>query len=687
MTIHEHLRLSHLLLSGLLLVGLCACQSEKEPLPPEAGVQSYDFPNILDLQGVPDSAFDKGPSAFSDLGSWFAYALPDEERKDAPGSFSGPYLFTQDNGVWINSFLSKLYIADGTTGRAFDLSKATIMETNSYPGSLRQTFDLKEAGLHISSELIFVTDRTARIQLVITATAEQDASFVFGWKGESFMAGTGFEATGKNVRIHFHGNENIGVISWPTQMNVLTEVADDQYRLESPLQSLSAGEQLTSYLFHSFCFSETEWQKEEAKLAAIADDPLAQTKMHHKRWDHWLNRIMEDIEEPFATEAFKGVAVKCLQTLTSNWRSPAGFLKHQGLFPSYHYEWFHGFWSWDSWKQAVSLARFDATLAQDQIRAMFDFQDDAGMIADCVYRDTIIENHNWRDTKPPLAAWAIWRTYELSGDKAFLEELFPKAVKYHRWWYDYRDHDQNGLCEYGSTDGTLVAAKWESGMDNAVRFDDTRLLENENGGWSMNRESVDLNAYLFADKQFLEKIAGALGLHSAERQFAEEGSRLKEKIQNTFFAEETGWFHDVDVETKAPITNYGAEGWIPLWAGAATVEQAETVKRTMLDTAKFATYIPFPTLAADEPGFDPNGSYWRGPVWLDQAYFAITALKNYGYVDEAEMFTKQLLDRLEGLKNSGLPIRENYSPLTGEGFESQHFSWSAAHLLLLLTAP
>ena len=40
------------------------------------------------------------------------------------------------------------------------------------------------------------------------------------------------------------------------------------------------------------------------------------------------------------------------------------------------------------------------------------------------------------------------------------------------------------------------------------------------------------------------------------------------------------------------------------------------------DTAKFSTYIPFPTIAADNPKYNPRG-YWRGPIWLDQTYFAI----------------------------------------------------------------
>ncbi len=108
------------------------------------------------------------------------------------------------------------------------------------------------------------------------------------------------------------------------------------------------------------------------------------------------------------------------------------------------------------------------------------------------------------------------------------------------------------------------------------------------------------------------------------------------------------------------------------------------MRTIMMDTAKFATYIPFPTLAADHPKFKPKNGYWRGPVWLDQAYFAIQGLRNYGYEEEAIQFSHHLFDRLEGLKNADLPIRENYHPLTGEGLESQHFSWSAAHLLMLL---
>ena len=69
------------------------------------------------------------------------------------------------------------------------------------------------------------------------------------------------------------------------------------------------------------------------------------------------------------------------------------------------------------------------------------------------------------------------------------------------------DHDRDGLCEYGSTDGTLIAAAWESGMDNAIRFDSTKMLKNNDYAWSMDQESVDLNAYLYAENDLMHSFS------------------------------------------------------------------------------------------------------------------------------------------------------------------------------------
>ena len=159
--------------------------------------------------------------------------------------------------------------------------------------------------------------------------------------------------------------------------------------------------------------------------------------------------------------------------------------------------------------------------------------------------------------------------------------------------------------------------------------------------------------------------------------------QLKQRIQTTFFDTQSGWFYDYSLSGDSLITVQGPEGWTPLWTGIATKDQAEQIRNGLMDPAKFNTRVPCPTLAADHPRFDPMDGYWRGPVWLDQAYFAFKGLEAYGYQEDANSMRQKLITNAEGLYDQS-PIRENYHPITGEGLNAAHFSWSAAHLWLLL---
>jgi hypothetical protein len=81
--------------------------------------------------------------------------------------------------------------------------------------------------------------------------------------------------------------------------------------------------------------------------------------------------------------------------------------------------------------------------------------------------------------------------------------------------------------------------------------------------------------------------------------------------------------------------------------------------------------------------FDSLDGYWRGPVWLDQVCFGVVGLERYGHTELAHELRERILTAPEGLVDDG-PIFENYHPVTAQGLNAPHFSWSAAHLLLLL---
>ena len=97
-------------------------------------------------------------------------------------------------------------------------------------------------------------------------------------------------------------------------------------------------------------------------------------------------------------------------------------------------------------------------------RSIFDYQiqeddevrpQDAGAIIDCIFYNKGPErggdggNWNERNSKPPLAAWAVYNAYIESGELVL-------------------DENGNPMVD---AEAVIEAAAWESGMDNAPRFD------------------------------------------------------------------------------------------------------------------------------------------------------------------------------------------------------------------------
>ncbi|WP_242917232.1 MGH1-like glycoside hydrolase domain-containing protein [Pontibacter liquoris] len=648
-----------------------ACTVSNDHSSRETSLQEA-YPNVLALQEDPATAKMAGKagfSAFSDLGAWHAYSLPTRFT----GGFTGPFLMTQQNGVWASPSLANLYLTDAATGQPLALDSAAF-EAVYLPGKLVQTYTGK--ALDLKMELIFISSRSALVQVQLTNKSGADLQA--SWRGTSWLPESHFNATDKGVRLEQTKEKTI-VRLWVPEAGKV-QVAENKYELEAHAgKPVKKGATVQLLLAQSAVFSEAELAQEQPVVATAFKNPEEVFSQNTQRWNGYVQEVLPEAKN----DTLSRLAVKSLITLTSNWRTPAGELKHAGLFPSYAYRGFHGFWAWDSWKHAVALVQFHPELAKDQMRTMYDYQDKFGMIADCIYRDTLIDEHNWRDTKPPLSGWAIYKIYEKTNDKAFVEELLPKLLKYHAWWYANRDHDQNGLCEYGSTDGTRIAAAWESGMDNAVRFDKAVMLQNNASAWSLNQESVDLNSYLYAEKKYIAQLLQAVGKAEQAKTYLQEADKLAAQIREVFYDAETGYFYDVRLEDKSKIKVMGPEGWLPLWAEVATKEQAAAVRAKIMDPKLFNTHVPFPTLDASHPEFNPRKGYWRGPVWLDQAYFGLQGLRKYGYTQEAAMLQQKLWRNSNGLL-SDAPLHENYHPVTGERLNAAHFSWSAAHVLMLL---
>ena len=624
--------------------------------------------NILNYKVSPQSKFDKTGLMFSDQGAWFGYSFPEEI--DNILGFKGPFLMTQQNGVWSSNSLVNLIVEN---------QNWSSVQTNSFNSHLELIYNSKN--LQLKQELVFLSGHTVLLKSTLKNSSKTNQNITYSFKNESLFAdGLSLKSNKNHLIINSNKTDAIGHVIFPEE--VLLSTTDSTYNSSAVTLYLNPNESKEFTISQSFVFKEYSWNDEKEIIKNSYFDKVLERRKSEKNTE--LKSIIDNRKEQFSEEKYAQVLAKAHLTLQNNWRIPAGEIKHEGLFPSYHYKWFNGFWSWDSWKHAVGLSFYNTDLAKKQMKLMFEFQDKDGFVADCVYRDTLIENHNYRDTKPPLSAWAVAKIYAKDKDVDFVKYMYPKIKLYHNFWYQKRDHDKDGLCEYGSTDGSLIAAKWESGMDNAIRFDNSKILKNGENAYSIDQESIDLNAYLYAEKLYLAKLASVLNKNDDSQQYTKDAEDLKSKIQTQFYDKNDGWFYDTSLDGKTFIKGEGSEGWTALWANAATQEQAKAVRNKMMNPQKFYTKVPFQTMSANHEKFNPLKGYWRGPNWLDQAYFGVKSLRNYGFDEDADKATIQILEGANGVLGKGKSIRENYHPITGEGLNAQNFSWSAAHIIMLL---
>ena len=272
----------------------------------------------------------------------------------------------------------------------------------------------------------------------------------------------------------------------------------------------------------------------------------------------------------------------------------------------------------------------------------------------------------------------------------------------------YADKHYNG-------DVTAASKDWELRVTE-VRNPDTEELN----GYTIDQESVDQASYWYSDNLYLAEIAKVLGKADEAKHYSDFADYTKNYINQCMFFDTkggedkynaSGFFYDIKIQNSVPIVTEfnsetpincagnpiiergkASEGWSPLFNKAATQEHADAVAKHMIDgefsytmnadfTTKDALKIPLGTAGTYNPAYGGD-IYWRGRVWLDQFYFGVRGLDNYGYNAEAQVIVDKLFKNAQGLTKTA-PIQENYNPETGEVMGANNFSWSAAHLYML----
>jgi len=198
---------------------------------------------------------------------------------------------------------------------------------------------------------------------------------------------------------------------------------------------------------------------------------------------------------------------------------------------------------WDSCFNALLASLEDPAGARETLRAMFANQQPSGFISNAASGTDAMPDRS----QPPVASYCVWRIHQRWPDRAFLEEVYPKLLRWHDWWFSprldgglpYRDGNRDGLLEWGSETGVLQNARFETGMDDSPMYDD---VEMDPQSHTMRMDAVDLNALWAMDADYLARIAEELGKKADARRLRAEREAMGRRINKLLWNEELGLY-------------------------------------------------------------------------------------------------------------------------------------------------
>lgn len=322
---------------------------------------------------------------------------------------------------------------------------------------------------------------------------------------------------------------------------------------------------------------------------------------------------------------------------------------------------FHGIWNWDTAFHSAGVSRWDTKLAREGLLGFMQFQKENGLFPDVIFEDGRIAD---TFSKPPVLSWSCEIVYKREKDLEFLKKVYPMLVRNENYWTEHRMSD--GLLFYGCEDSKddpnyELNIRYESGWDNSVRWD-----KNIVDMWA-----IDLNCFMVMNYRSLSFIANELSLAADAEKWTEKAEGLSKLICEKLWDGEKHYFADVNKKTHEISEVLSPASFMPLYIGIASEEQA----KYMNEIAKTRFDCKMPTVSFDDPEYSTD--YWRGPIWLNVAYFAAKGLKNYGF-DTADKIKESILKMCAKDKEH---IYENYDAKTEKGLCCDHFSWSCVFII------
>ncbi len=356
-------------------------------------------------------------------------------------------------------------------------------------------------------------------------------------------------------------------------------------------------------------------------------------------------------------------------------------------------------WSWGHegqvFHESISMLSYvfmDPQSAQDSQRVFMQRQRPDGYIAYRIgpYVTKTFPLDGEDSSSAPFFNWTNWEVYRISRDRKFLEEAYTSGAKFADYILKNRNKDGDGFLEWGG-----------NAMLECVR-DELDAVWTAFGGGDASPKKVkamDLMAMAVMEMRSLAHMAAELGKATEAQQWNTRADRMANLIRTRMWDPQTQFFYNLARDTGTFVSKDGIDvrrkeviGFLPMWAGFATKDQAEALRRHLLDPTSFWRTFGVPTLAANDSFYDPyitKCCQWNGGVWLLWDYMVLRGLLNYGYRHEAEQLVQKNLDAVLFQLRNNHRFWESFSPDFTQLNSPKNYLWDTiiARMLIDLYGP
>jgi len=436
-------------------------------------------------------------------------------------------------------------------------------------------------------------------------------------------------------------------------------------------------------------------QSQNEAMGSLADEIDIVKKLHFRTFfDDDLILFSRIPRIRFDSKDKKLVYISAFNLVRESMYPPAGKTKQNFYVFSREplWGWGHGHQVLHESLSMLAYAYLDPLSAEGSQRVYMDQQRADGLIA---YRHgprglQDYPHKNMSTTSAPFFNWINWEIFQVSKDRAFLEDAYSSGTRYVNWLIANRDTDHDGTFEWGPYGLIENVRDWYNAV---FQVSAERYLDVDKEDISDELECLDLTLMVIREERALASMAGALGKPEEARDWLDKAKKTSILVNQRMWDDSTGFYYSVNREDHGwhflsrDLRRQEIIGFLPLWAGAAPEDRAEALINVLADSTKFWRRYGIPTLAADDPWYSPNVDYcckWNGPVWLLWDYMVYDGLRSYGYDSLAHRLADKMVDAVVMQLKKNHRFWESYSPDNEVLNSPSNYIWDAIMAKLLI---